>query len=239
MLQSFAARSSARLSCCCKAMRRMRCDHSRSAPRAQDATEEQRRVPGVASRHREPAVAPRRVSGAAVVDDLDDRATGDDHDGAPATTTTLPPDDDHDVAAADDHDDGPVGVGGQPARSVTGDVVRGRARRLLRQPDVALRYRADRGQQRDRRLDRLHGRRPRGGGLPPGGRPVARGLLTDRRPEPGSGGSHNLLVTHSGADIAQLLSAHGLRPSRALGQNFVADPNTVRRIARLAGLSAR
>jgi 16S rRNA (adenine1518-N6/adenine1519-N6)-dimethyltransferase len=43
-------------------------------------------------------------------------------------------------------------------------------------------------------------------------------------------------VTHSGADIAQLLSAHGLRPSRALGQNFVADPNTVRRIARLAGL---
>jgi 16S rRNA (adenine1518-N6/adenine1519-N6)-dimethyltransferase len=45
-------------------------------------------------------------------------------------------------------------------------------------------------------------------------------------------------VTHSGADIAQLLSAHGLRPSRALGQNFVADPNTVRRIARLAGLSA-
>jgi 16S rRNA (adenine1518-N6/adenine1519-N6)-dimethyltransferase len=44
-------------------------------------------------------------------------------------------------------------------------------------------------------------------------------------------------VTHSGADIAQLLSAHGLRPSRALGQNFVADPNTVRRIARLAGLS--
>jgi 16S rRNA (adenine1518-N6/adenine1519-N6)-dimethyltransferase len=41
-------------------------------------------------------------------------------------------------------------------------------------------------------------------------------------------------VTHSGADIAHLLSAHGLRPSRALGQNFVADPNTVRRIARLA-----
>lgn len=45
-------------------------------------------------------------------------------------------------------------------------------------------------------------------------------------------------MTHSGADIAQLLSAHGLRPSRALGQNFVADPNTVRRIARLAGLAA-
>ena len=45
-------------------------------------------------------------------------------------------------------------------------------------------------------------------------------------------------MTHSGADIAQLLSAHGLRPNRALGQNFVADPNTVRRIARLSGVAA-
>ena len=42
-------------------------------------------------------------------------------------------------------------------------------------------------------------------------------------------------MTLSGADIAQLLSAHGITPSRALGQNFVADPNTVRRIARLSG----
>ena len=42
-------------------------------------------------------------------------------------------------------------------------------------------------------------------------------------------------MTLSGADIAQLLSAHGLKPSRALGQNFVTDPNTVRRIARLSG----
>ena len=45
-------------------------------------------------------------------------------------------------------------------------------------------------------------------------------------------------MTHSGAAIAQLLSAHGLHPSRALGQNFVADPNTVRRITRLAGVAA-
>jgi 16S rRNA (adenine1518-N6/adenine1519-N6)-dimethyltransferase len=43
-------------------------------------------------------------------------------------------------------------------------------------------------------------------------------------------------VTHSGADISTLLEDNGLRPSRALGQNFVADPNTVRRIARLAEL---
>ncbi|MDQ1393072.1 MAG: rRNA (adenine1518-N6/adenine1519-N6)-dimethyltransferase [Acidimicrobiaceae bacterium] len=36
----------------------------------------------------------------------------------------------------------------------------------------------------------------------------------------------------------ELLETHGLRPSRALGQNFVADPNTVRRIARLAEVGA-
>jgi len=36
--------------------------------------------------------------------------------------------------------------------------------------------------------------------------------------------------------VLGLLEANGLRPSRALGQNFVVDPNTVRRIARLAGV---
>ncbi len=36
--------------------------------------------------------------------------------------------------------------------------------------------------------------------------------------------------------MQRLLADHGLRPSRALGQNFVADPNTVRRIVRLAGV---
>ena len=36
--------------------------------------------------------------------------------------------------------------------------------------------------------------------------------------------------------MVELLSEHGLSASRALGQNFVADPNTVRRIARLAGV---
>jgi 16S rRNA (adenine1518-N6/adenine1519-N6)-dimethyltransferase len=34
--------------------------------------------------------------------------------------------------------------------------------------------------------------------------------------------------------VTDLLGRHGVRPSRALGQNFVTDPNTVRRIARLA-----
>ena len=37
-------------------------------------------------------------------------------------------------------------------------------------------------------------------------------------------------------DIQELLGSHGLAPRRDLGQNFVADPNTVRRIARLAGV---
>lgn len=41
-------------------------------------------------------------------------------------------------------------------------------------------------------------------------------------------------MTHGPAAIAELLERHGVSPSRALGQNFVADPNTVRRIARLA-----
>ena len=41
-------------------------------------------------------------------------------------------------------------------------------------------------------------------------------------------------MTLSGADVRRLLDRHGLAPSRARGQNFVVDPNTVRRIARLA-----
>jgi 16S rRNA (adenine1518-N6/adenine1519-N6)-dimethyltransferase len=42
------------------------------------------------------------------------------------------------------------------------------------------------------------------------------------------------VVTLTRREVLELLDRHGLRPSRALGQNFVADPNTVRRIARLA-----
>jgi 16S rRNA (adenine1518-N6/adenine1519-N6)-dimethyltransferase len=45
-------------------------------------------------------------------------------------------------------------------------------------------------------------------------------------------------VTHSPSAIRALLASHELTPSRALGQNFVADANTVRRIARLAGVGA-
>jgi 16S rRNA (adenine1518-N6/adenine1519-N6)-dimethyltransferase len=41
-------------------------------------------------------------------------------------------------------------------------------------------------------------------------------------------------VTLSPRQVRELLAEHDLAPSRALGQNFVADPNTVRRIAALA-----
>jgi len=39
------------------------------------------------------------------------------------------------------------------------------------------------------------------------------------------------------ASILASLADHGLAPSRALGQNFLADPNTARRIVRLAGVA--
>ena len=41
-------------------------------------------------------------------------------------------------------------------------------------------------------------------------------------------------LTHSPRDLRDLLARFGLEPRRALGQNFVVDPNTVRRIAGLA-----
>jgi 16S rRNA (adenine1518-N6/adenine1519-N6)-dimethyltransferase len=41
-------------------------------------------------------------------------------------------------------------------------------------------------------------------------------------------------MTHGRAEVRRLLDEHHLSPSRALGQNFVADANTVRRVVRLA-----
>jgi 16S rRNA (adenine1518-N6/adenine1519-N6)-dimethyltransferase len=43
-------------------------------------------------------------------------------------------------------------------------------------------------------------------------------------------------VTHSPQAIRALLDGIGASPRRGLGQNFVADPNTVRRVARLANV---
>lgn len=45
-------------------------------------------------------------------------------------------------------------------------------------------------------------------------------------------------MTLSSSDVRRLLDEHGLRPSKARGQHFVTDPNTVRRIARLARVGA-
>ena len=36
--------------------------------------------------------------------------------------------------------------------------------------------------------------------------------------------------------VRQLLARHDLRPSKALGQHYLADPNTARKVARLAGI---
>lgn len=43
-------------------------------------------------------------------------------------------------------------------------------------------------------------------------------------------------MTLTRGELTALLDAHGLSPSRALGQNFVAEPGVVRRIARVAGV---
>jgi 16S rRNA (adenine1518-N6/adenine1519-N6)-dimethyltransferase len=45
-------------------------------------------------------------------------------------------------------------------------------------------------------------------------------------------------VTLGPREATELLRRHGLAPKRSLGQNFVVDPNTVRRVARLAQVGA-
>jgi 16S rRNA (adenine1518-N6/adenine1519-N6)-dimethyltransferase len=45
-----------------------------------------------------------------------------------------------------------------------------------------------------------------------------------------------LLTLLSAPDVRQLAAQLGLRPTKQLGQNFVIDPNTVRRIVRTAGV---
>jgi 16S rRNA (adenine1518-N6/adenine1519-N6)-dimethyltransferase len=40
-----------------------------------------------------------------------------------------------------------------------------------------------------------------------------------------------------GSDVSRLLAQAGLQAKRSLGQNFVADPNTIRRIVRLSGIA--
>jgi 16S rRNA (adenine1518-N6/adenine1519-N6)-dimethyltransferase len=47
-----------------------------------------------------------------------------------------------------------------------------------------------------------------------------------------------LLSLLSAPDVRQLADQLGIRPTKTLGQNFVIDPNTVRRIVRVAGVGA-
>lgn len=44
-------------------------------------------------------------------------------------------------------------------------------------------------------------------------------------------------VTLTRAELSALMKGAAIRPSKSLGQHFVADPNTVRRVVRLAGVS--
>ena len=43
-------------------------------------------------------------------------------------------------------------------------------------------------------------------------------------------------MTLTRTEVRALLDRYGIRPKRSLGQNFVVEPNTVRRIAELAGV---
>ncbi len=42
-------------------------------------------------------------------------------------------------------------------------------------------------------------------------------------------------MTHTPQQLREIIDRHGLRPRRRFGQNFVIDPNTVRRVAKLSG----
>lgn len=45
-------------------------------------------------------------------------------------------------------------------------------------------------------------------------------------------------MTLGGRETAEMLARFGLQPRKALGQNFVVDPNTIERIVRLSGVTA-
>ncbi|MBT3249131.1 MAG: 16S rRNA (adenine(1518)-N(6)/adenine(1519)-N(6))-dimethyltransferase, partial [Actinobacteria bacterium] len=45
-------------------------------------------------------------------------------------------------------------------------------------------------------------------------------------------------MTLTRTEVRELLDRYQISPKRSLGQNFVVEPNTVRRIAELAGIGA-
>src|SRR5882757_4187898 len=75
--------------------------------------------------------------------------------------------------------------------------------------------------------------RPRSPSAPPT-TPPSRSRLPARLPETPATVTSMALLTP--ASVRALLGEDGLRPSRRRGQHFLADPNTARRIVRLAGV---
>src|SRR5580692_7323337 len=73
-------------------------------------------------------------------------------------------------------------------------------------------------------------------GVPPGTAPATDpGAAPDAGPAPGAAPGPRLLGP---GDVRQIAGRLGLRPAKRLGQNFVIDAGTVRRITALAGLDA-
>ncbi|MHB1593246.1 MAG: 16S rRNA (adenine(1518)-N(6)/adenine(1519)-N(6))-dimethyltransferase RsmA [Streptosporangiaceae bacterium] len=58
-----------------------------------------------------------------------------------------------------------------------------------------------------------------------------------RRGEPGPGGPVTAAALLGPAEIRRIAGRLGVRPAKRLGQNFVIDPGTIRRIVALAGLT--
>src|SRR5262249_6683499 len=58
----------------------------------------------------------------------------------------------------------------------------------------------------------------------------------DRRPHACERGACVRRRPVTPSEVRELLTRHGIRPSKALGQNFLTDGNTARRIVRLAAL---
>ena len=94
-------------------------------------------------------------------------------------------------------------------------------------------------------LDRAHHRprrRTSSGGSPRSARAIVPTSTSrtepPRRPASADRCQHGPVALLTPATITELLERHDLRPSRALGQHFLADPNTARRIVRLAAVGA-
>src|SRR5205823_3186225 len=105
-----------------------------------------------------------------------------------------------------------------------------------RPPHAAVRHAVAGDRPGQRPHGHLPGRRPRPLRRRPHPRPGQDDLRTaGAHLDRGHTGPHRVVVP-SRREVLDLLARHGLKPSRALGQHFVVDPNTVRRVARLAAV---